>query len=38
MSLKEKFKKLKDNKVVKSICNFLNKDNYLIQKLIQNQD
>ena len=34
MSLKEKFKKLKDNKVVKSICNFLNKDNYIIPKVI----
>lgn len=34
MSLKEKFKNVKDNTVVKKVCNFLNKDNYLIPKLI----
>lgn len=35
MSVKQNIKKLKENnKVIKSICNFLNKDNYMWVKLI----
>ena len=35
MSVKQKIKNLKENnKVIKSICNFLNKDNYMWVKLI----
>ena len=32
--IKEKIKKIKENKVVKAICNFLNKDNYIWQKIV----
>ena len=35
MSVKQKIKNLKENnKVIKSICNFLNKDNYMWVKLV----